>query len=153
MLKVNILSKRFQISAFRNIKTSGSKRYASINADSRKLLESAPHHDVVVIGGGHAGAEACAAAARVGSKTLLVTPKLSNLGVCSCNPSFGGIGKGILLKEVDALDGVAARIVDKAGIHFQILNRSRGPAVWVCFIYIFLIEIGFSENRNENEMK
>ncbi|VVT48915.1 uncharacterized protein SAPINGB_P002013 [Magnusiomyces paraingens] len=106
------------------------RRYASVNTDSKKLLDSAPFHDVVVIGGGHAGAEACAAAARLGAKTLLVTPKLSNLGVCSCNPSFGGIGKGILIKEVDALDGVAGRIVDKAGIHFQVLNRSRGPAVW-----------------------
>lgn len=106
------------------------RRNASITADFRKLLENAPHHDVVVIGGGHAGAEACSAAARVGAKTLLVTPKLSNIGVCSCNPSFGGIGKGILMKEVDALDGVSGRIVDKAGIHFQILNRSRGPAVW-----------------------
>lgn len=106
------------------------KSYASISQDSRQILQSAPHHDVVVIGGGHAGSEASAAAARVGAKTLLVTPKLSNLGVCSCNPSLGGIGKGILLKEVDALDGVAGRITDKAGIHFQVLNRSRGPAVW-----------------------
>ncbi|KAA8915507.1 hypothetical protein TRICI_002356 [Trichomonascus ciferrii] len=86
--------------------------------------------DVVVVGGGHAGAEACAAAARVGANVLLITPKESNIGVCSCNPSFGGIGKGTLLKEVDALDGVSPRIVDKAGIHFQTLNRSRGPAVW-----------------------
>lgn len=89
------------------------KRHASITADSRQMLESAPFCDVVVIGGGHAGSEACAAAARSGAKTMLITPKSSTIGICSCNPSFGGIGKGILLKEVDALDGVAGRIVGK----------------------------------------
>lgn len=87
-------------------------------------------YDVVVIGGGHAGSEACAAAARSGARTTLVTPSLSNIGVCSCNPSFGGIGKGTMIKEVDALDGVAGRIVDKAGIQFRTLNESKGPAVW-----------------------
>lgn len=107
------------------------KRHASVTADSRQLLETAPFVNVIVIGGGHAGSEACAAAARSGAKTMLITPKASTIGVCSCNPSFGGIGKGILIKEVDALDGVAGRIVDKAGIHYQVLNRSRGPAVWV----------------------
>jgi len=84
----------------------------------------------VVIGGGHAGCEASAAAARTGARTTLVTPSYDNLGTCSCNPSLGGIGKGTMIREIDALDGLVGRITDKAGIQFQMLNRKKGPAVW-----------------------
>ncbi|KAK9248296.1 glucose inhibited division protein A-domain-containing protein [Lipomyces tetrasporus] len=94
------------------------------------LAEYPSSPDVLVVGGGHAGCEAATAAARTGARTTLITQSISAIGTCSCNPSVGGVGKGNLVREVDALDGVIGRVTDLAGTNFRMLNRSKGPAVW-----------------------
>ena len=87
-------------------------------------------YDVIVVGGGHAGAEAAAAAANMGSKTLLVTMNLQNIAQMSCNPAMGGIAKGQIVCEIDAMGGYSGIVSDKSAIQFKMLNRSKGPAMW-----------------------
>ena len=91
------------------------------------MLES---YDVVVVGGGHAGNEAAHAAAQMGSKVLLITMNLTTIGAMSCNPAMGGVAKGQILREIDALGGMSGRISDRSAIQFRMLNRSKGPAMW-----------------------
>jgi tRNA uridine 5-carboxymethylaminomethyl modification enzyme len=94
------------------------------------MTEIGKKYDVIIIGGGHAGCEAASAAARTGAKTLLITHKADTIGQMSCNPAIGGVAKGTLVKEIDALGGVMGLTIDQAGIHYRTLNESKGPAVW-----------------------
>ncbi|KAI3364851.1 hypothetical protein L3Q82_001038 [Scortum barcoo] len=127
MLSCSQVSVKHSIEASRN---TPSLRSFLVQVSRHASHIAQQQYDVIVVGGGHAGTEAAAAAARVGAETLLVTQKIHTIGALSCNPSLGGVGKGQLVKEVDALDGLCGRAGDWAGIHFSILNRKKGPAVW-----------------------
>ena len=93
------------------------------------MISRSEKFDVIVIGGGHAGCEAASAAARMGAKTALLTHRFATIGAMSCNPAIGGLGKGHLVREIDALDGLMGRVADTGGIQFRVLNRRKGPAV------------------------
>ena len=110
--------------------------------------------DVIVVGGGHAGAEAAAASANMGSKTLLITMNLQNIAQMSCNPAMGGIAKGQILREIDALGGYSGIVTDNTAIQFKMLNKSKGPAMWSpraqCDRKLFEKEWRLTLERNKN---
>ncbi|KAI0979789.1 hypothetical protein GJ496_002799 [Pomphorhynchus laevis] len=105
-------------------------KFSNYSMPNHTQLRRSMSFDVAVIGGGHAGCEAALASCRVGAKTCLISDNYFTIGEMSCNPSFGGVGKGHLMLEVDALDGVCARICDQSGTHYRKLNESKGPALW-----------------------
>ena len=96
---------------------------------NRQLEKNEKKYDIIVIGGGHAGVEAATAAARMGAEVALLTADSSKIGIMSCNPAIGGIGKGHIVKEIDAMGGIMSKAADKASIQYKVLNSSKGPAV------------------------